>query len=57
MDRVTALAVAEEAHRAAADGKSLDDCPYDDMGRPEERFKARYWKLGFEQAGEDSAGR
>ncbi|MFF9192656.1 hypothetical protein [Streptomyces rochei] len=60
MDRVTALAVAAEAHKAALNGKTLKDCPYSDQGGPEERFKARYWKLGFEAqtaAAEDSAGR
>lgn len=57
MDRVTALAVAREAHQAAAVGKTLDDCPYDADGNPEERFKARYWTLGFQEAEKESAGR
>ncbi|WNZ14968.1 hypothetical protein [Streptomyces sp. 11x1] len=58
MDRSTALAVAQEAHKAAAAGKTVKDCPYDaDADSPEQRFKARYWTLGFEQAQEDSAGR
>lgn len=57
MDRRTALAVAQEAHKAAADGKTVEDCPYDANGGPEQRFKARYWTLGFEKAQDDSAGR
>lgn len=66
MDRATALAVAAEAHAAAAAGKTEADCPYDADGKPEERFKARYWTLGFQQSQEpqgsqgsqeDSAGR
>lgn len=43
MDRSTALAVAQEAHKAAAAGKTVKDCPYDaDADSPEQRFKARY---------------
>ncbi|MER7497014.1 MULTISPECIES: hypothetical protein [Streptomyces] len=57
MDRRTALAVAQEAHKAAAAGKTVEDCPYNADGGPEQRFKARYWTLGFEQAQKDSAGR
>jgi hypothetical protein len=57
MDRKTALAVAQAAHKAAAAGKTIRDCPYDVDGDPEQRFKARYWTLGFQQAQKDSAGR
>ncbi|MFF4276135.1 hypothetical protein [Streptomyces sp. NPDC001536] len=60
MDRVTVLAVAAQAHAAVAAGKTEEDCPYDANGGPEQRFRARYWKLAFEEAEkaqEDSAGR
>ncbi|WP_329317350.1 hypothetical protein OG723_44115 (plasmid) [Streptomyces sp. NBC_01278] len=57
LDRSTALSVAAEAQQAATDGKTIEDCPYDTDGGPEDRFKARYWKLGFQAAAEGSAGR
>ncbi|MFI8265282.1 hypothetical protein [Streptomyces sp. NPDC085665] len=57
LDRSTALSVAVEAQKAAADGETIDDCPYNADGGPEDRFKARYWQLGFQAAAEGSAGR
>jgi hypothetical protein len=57
MDRSAALSVAQEAHTAFGEGKALEDCPYDANGDPEERFRHRYWTLGYEAATEDSTGR
>ncbi|WP_167162973.1 hypothetical protein [Streptomyces sp. MBT27] len=57
MDRSEALAVAGEAHRAYADGKAPEDCPYDADGDPQERFRAHFWMRGYEAAAGDSTGR